>query len=383
MGMRNFLIVLILFSCGKVAAQGFYNRGSIVSISESTILSIPDSMVNTGTLINNGEIVIYGAWINTGTYNPGTGQVTFDSDLDQVINHSAQSIEKLVIAGGGQKEFLANIFVQSELTLTDGVLISRNGARIVIDESVTIIGGNDASHVVGPVERKGTGDWLFPVGNGSKYLPVVIPDVNNTTSFGILTLHELTAGEILTGEKEVEKLSAKRYWELVTGGDPLDETVITLPVADEDELGPDEGNLIVVAANSPTGPYANLSTTGFTGSLGSGSITSEGHPTHKYFTVARLLTERDIEVFNAISAGSDGKNDFMSIRNIEFYPDNHVTVHNRWGDLVFETTAYDNSQNFFKGVSKTGSELPAGTYFYTIDLGDASNTKKTGYLVLR
>lgn len=380
--MRHLLILLVVFGCGKAAAQGFFNRGAVVSISEGTILSIPDSMVNTGTLINNGQVIIYGAWINTGTYNPGTGQVDFKSDEDQVINHSAQSIEKLVISGGGQKEFLADIFVQSELTLTDGVLVSKNGARIVINDNVTINGGSDASHVNGPVERKGTGDWLFPVGNGSQYLPVVIPAVSNATSFGILTLHELAAGEVLNGEIDIERMSTKRYWELVTGGDPLDETVISLPVADEDDLGPGDDNLVVVASNVPTGPYTNLSNTGFSGSLSQGSITSEGHPTHKYFAVARLLTERDIEVFNAVSAGGDGKNDFMTIRNIEFYPDNHITIHNRWGDLVFDIRGYDNAENVFKGLSKNGNELPSGTYFYSIDLGNGSD-KKTGYLVLR
>lgn len=375
------LLVLVVLGCGDVAAQGFFNRGAIVSISEGTILSIPDSMVNTGTLINNGQVIVYGAWINTGTYNPGTGQVDLNSDIDQVINHSAQSIEKLVISGGGQKEFLADIFVQSELTLTDGVLVSKNGARIVMDNEATIVGGSDASHIVGTVERKGTGDWYFPVGNGTKFLPVTIPAVSNAASFGILTLHELSAGEILTGEFDVEKLSTRRYWELVSGGPPLQSKII-LPVVDEDDLGPGTDNLIVVAGNAPMGPYANISQAGISGSLTSGSVTSQSAPTQKYFAVARLLTEREIEVFNAVSAGGDGKNDFMTIKNIEFYPENRVTIHNRWGDLVYETTGYDNDENVFKGVSKNGNELPSGTYFYSIDLGGKAE-KKTGYLVLR
>jgi gliding motility-associated-like protein len=339
-------------------------------------------MVNKGTLINNGEVVIYGAWINTGTYDPGIGQVNFDSDLDQVINHNAQSIEHLVIGGGGQKEFLADIFVQSALTLTDGILVSRNGARIVMDNTVTVTGGSDASHINGPVERKGTGDWLFPVGNGAKYLPVVIPGISNAASFGILTLHELGSGETLNGEIDLERLSTVRYWELVTGGPPLNQSVITLPVVDEGDLGPGTDNIIVAAAADPAGPYASLSTTGFSGDLSSGTVSSEGHPTFKYYTVARLLTERDIEVFNAVSTGSDGKNDFLTIRNIEFYPSNRVTIHNRWGDLVFDMTGYDNNNNIFTGMSKNGNKLPNGTYFYTIDLGDGSG-KKTGYLVLR
>src|SRR4051812_9783939 len=109
---RIFVIILMLSASVDLVAQGFYSNGAIVSISPNTILSVPDSIVNKGTLINNGEIIIYGAWINQGTYDAGDGQVTFNSNLDQVINHNAQTIEKLVISGGGKKEFLADIFVQ-------------------------------------------------------------------------------------------------------------------------------------------------------------------------------------------------------------------------------------------------------------------------------
>jgi len=365
------LFFLIVFSYGNIAAQTFVNNGALISITEGTILSIPDSMVNKGRLINNGQVIISGAWINTGEYDPGIGQVNFDSDIDQIINHNAQSIGKLVISGGGQKEFLADIFVQSELVLTDGILVSKNGARIVMDNTVAITGGNDAAHIDGPVERKGTGDWLFPVGNGSTYLPVVIPGVTGASSFGILTLHELAGTDEITGDIEFEKFSKVRYWELVTGGDPLDETVITLP-NDEDDFN------AVAASNTAMSDYVSLGS----GASTSNSITSEGHPTYKYYTVAKIRVDRSIDVYNAISPGNDGKNDFMTIQNIEFYPDNKVIIHNRWGDRVYEVSGYDNAQNAFTGHSNHGNRLPAGTYFYTIDLGNGSS-KVTGYVVIK
>lgn len=379
--MRIIAFILVITSCNIAAGQGFYNNGAIVSIAPGTILSLPDSMVNKGTLINNGQAIISGAWINTGTYDPGVGQVNFDSDITQVINHNKQSIERLVISGGGQKEFLADIFVQTELTLTDGILVSKNGARIVVNQNVTITGGNDNSHVVGPVERRGTGNWLFPVGNGEKYLPVIVPAVTNATSFGILTLHELTASEVLTGTIDLERLSSKRYWEFVTGGDPLDETRITLPVVDEDDLTNDDA-VTVATSNAALGPYTDLLKSNFTGSLSQGSITSVGAPSQKYYTVALVLEDRAIEVFNAVSAGNDGKNDFMTIRNIEFYPDNQVVIHNRWGDRVFEISGYDNRERVFKGFSDNGNKLPSGSYFYSINLGDGSK-RVTGYVVVR
>jgi hypothetical protein len=359
--MGRLFFILMIFACGQLAAQGFYSKGALVSISAGTILSVPDSIVNDGTLINNGQIIIAGAWINSGTYDAGVGQVTFDSDLDQVINHNAQSIEKLVISGGGRKEFLADIFVQSSLTLNDGILFSKNNARIVMDQDVVVTGGSDQSHIQGPVERRGAGDWLFPIGNGSKYLPVTIESISDASAFGIITLHEIT-NETLTVDHTLEAVSGKRYYELSTGGN-IGSGMIDLSTTDENLTG----DITIGASNAVTGPYSDLKAEA---------------PSFKYYAIASVSKDHSIEVFNAVSVGNDGKNDVMYIRNIGFYPDNTVVVHNRWGARVFEATGYDNNQQAFRGLSEKGDKLPAGTYFYSIDPGDGSG-KITGYVVIR
>ena len=371
--MRSIIFMFALISCGNLFAQGFYSD-ALLSITPGTIFSVPDSIVNTGTLINNGRIIISGAWINSGTYTAGVGQIDFDSEIDQVINHNAQSIEKLVISGGGKKEFLADIFLLSSLVLDDGILVSKNGARIVMDNAVQITGGSDNSHVKGPVERKGAGDWIYPIGNGTQYLPVTIPSVTNATAFGILTLHEIHS-DSLSGDASLGKISNKRYWELASGGDALGSTVITLPVVEEDDLGAD---LTVGASNVATGPYSDLHTAGVSGA----SITSEDAPVFKYYAIASVSKDHSVEIFNAVSAGDDGKNDYMTIRNIGFYPANKIIIANRWGDRVFEMSGYDNDQHVFKGYSDNGNKLPSGTYYYSLDLGDGSK-KLTGYLVVR
>lgn len=350
-----------MLACCNVFAQGFYIKGTTVSISVGTVLSVPDSIVNNGTLINNGQIIISGAWINSGTYDAGSGQVEFDSDLDQVINHNAQSIEKLVISGGGKKEFLADIFVQSELTLTDGILVSQDGARIVMDQDVTIAGGSNSSHIQGPVERRGAGDWQYPIGNGKIYLPVSITGVSDASAFGIVTLHEIT-NETLTIDGTLGSISEKRYYELASSGN-LASSSIALPTSDEDLTG----DLTIGASNNATGAYSDLLLAA---------------PTFKYYAVASASKDHAIEIFNAVSAEGDGKNDFMTIRNIEFYPNNQLIIVNRWGDRVFEASGYDNNQMAFKGYSTNGNKLPSGTYYYSLDLGDGSE-KVTGYLVVR
>ena len=71
-----------------------------------------------------------------------------------------------------------------------------------------------------------------------------------------------------------------------------------------------------------------------------------------------------------ITPNDDGLNDYLIIDGIEDFPDQHLVVFNRWGDIVYEAKPY---QNDWKGTSqKTGRALAAGTYFYhlRLDLGN-------------
>lgn len=355
-----------------------------MSVSSQTIFTVPDSLVNTGTLINNGDLLISGAWINLGTYDAGTGEINFNSDLVQTINHNDQSFGKLTISGTGEKQFLANITIESELDLQSGILKSANGAKIILNQGAVVTGGSDQSHVVGAMEAKGAGDWIFPIGNGTKFLPVEITNVTDASANATLTLHEITSGDVLTGEVELGKLSTKRYWELILGAGNLNQSKIILPLSGENDLTSNLDLLIVAGSNTANGPYASLGQSARTGDLTSGSVTSEQAPSVSFLIAAALTGERGIEVFNGVSVIQDGQNDWMKIRNIELYPSNNVSIFNRWGDKVFEMSPYDNNQKAFRGESNINgnNKLPGGTYFYSIDLGDGS-PKTTGYLQIK
>jgi gliding motility-associated-like protein len=93
----------------------------------------------------------------------------------------------------------------------------------------------------------------------------------------------------------------------------------------------------------------------------------------------------EIGIYNAVSSNSDGKNEIFYIENIDLLPEtqkNKVTIFNRWGSVVFEATNYDNANRVFKGIGSNGSELPPGTYYYSIEFSSGA-PKRTGFLSLR
>jgi gliding motility-associated-like protein len=81
---------------------------------------------------------------------------------------------------------------------------------------------------------------------------------------------------------------------------------------------------------------------------------------------------------NGITPNGDGQNDVWIIDFIEQYPNNVVEIYNRWGELLFHADGYlqdwDGTYN--------GKNLPIGTYYYIIDLGDESVKPFTGPITI-
>ena len=72
------------------------------------------------------------------------------------------------------------------------------------------------------------------------------------------------------------------------------------------------------------------------------------------------------------------------IEAITDYPENRVTLFNRNGTLLWEASGYDNNRVAFRGMSTGQLLLPAGTYFYIVEVRDGDTWKhKKGYFVLR
>jgi gliding motility-associated-like protein len=92
----------------------------------------------------------------------------------------------------------------------------------------------------------------------------------------------------------------------------------------------------------------------------------------------------NIIVYNGLSPNNDGKNDFWMIEYVDVLENtkvNEVKIFNRWGDVVWEGTNYDNNLVVFRGTGKNGQDLPTGTYFYQISFN--ARKEESGYLSLR
>jgi gliding motility-associated-like protein len=379
--MRIILILTCLLSVCFAKAQSLYNKGTI-SIGATSVLFVNDSLVNNGLIINNGDMQIGGSWINNSQYDAGDGKITFNSDLPQVINHNDQSFSNLTISGGGEKFFQANITIENELHLENGVLASENDSKIILSENATITGGSDQAHIKGSVYQKGAGDKLFPIGNGTEYLPIELKNIEGATAEVGIHVVELNGASLLRNPS-LDNISVDRYWQLDVVSGSLENSTVVLAVKNE-TIANDPEKVVVAESSGIDQPFRSLGNSSFEGSISNGKVTSTDHVTLLILAIGVSSDDHSIGVYNAVSPNNDGLNDFLRIRNIEKFPSNKVSLFNRWGDKIFELSGYDNDQRVFRGKTNIGGEKDVfpGTYFYVIELGDGSPSVN-GYLSLK
>ncbi|SHG81512.1 T9SS type B sorting domain-containing protein, partial [Flagellimonas flava] len=76
----------------------------------------------------------------------------------------------------------------------------------------------------------------------------------------------------------------------------------------------------------------------------------------------------------------DGINDTLVLVNHQDFPNNNLQVFDRYGNSVFEMQGYDSSWD----GTRSGGDLPKGTYFYVLDLrGDGSEIIKGWIQIIR
>jgi gliding motility-associated-like protein len=116
----------------------------------------------------------------------------------------------------------------------------------------------------------------------------------------------------------------------------------------------------------------------------------DGTPDYLEINIYSDDSDDDLEPYQAVSPNGDNDNDVFVIRNIEKFPNNTVSIYNRWGVAVYEVDGYGQNNQFFRGTSEgritisQGEQLPVGTYFYVIEYKTADGVSKNrvGYIYL-
>jgi gliding motility-associated-like protein len=255
---------------------------------------------------------------------------------------------------------LVNVNVLANDTDTDGTL---NNPTVVIQplNGTAVVNGNGTVTYTPNANYFGVDSFMYQVcDNGS---PVLCDSawVNITVKSVMNNLAPIAVDDTIRVSE-----NDKVVFNVITNDYDQDGDKLGLPVVIKAPL---HGTLLLRADTT----FIYIPTTGYTGNdQFTYTITDNGIPSKSdtaivYIEVVPLV----VKVPDGFSPDGDGTNDKFVIPGIEKYPNNKLTIVNRWGDVVYEKSQYQNDWGGEpnKGILINKGVLPAGNYFYIFETG--------------
>lgn len=403
-----FLVFPLLGLCQTV------NKGNL-AVNPGTQVSTYFDFTNeqTGNVLNDGAIHFYGHYNNQGLFsystNKTTGYVVFEGlmpEMQKIAGTSPSSFYD-VLFNKNQTETAFNlsndITTAGTVNLYNGVVLmnKEQGGSFVFLKGSNHINTTDKSHLQGEVGKVGNEAFKYPIGDKGYYrfAGISAPISNNEQYTGEYILensnvkypHESRTGVLQTinnteywivnqSTPSKNSIILTLSWDLRTTPTDLTKNPDLLHIVRWDanqKLWVDEGGIADHANQTVSTP-----------------INVEGFGVFTLATIKEnVLSPGDVVIYNGVTPNGDGMNDYFIIDNINYFPNNSVTIYNRWGRIVYQTQNYDSTGNVFKGTAQgvdvinTGESLPTGTYYYVVEYmydrnGQNQWIKKVGYLHL-
>ncbi len=303
----------------------------------------------------------------------------FDVEVD-VVNHLFLNINTEV--------------VNSLAYINGDVITPRNSPNISLDylDNAFFILEGDFQNTDGYSSYIGNDEFSFPIGDDDKLRPLITTNSILNSKISAAYFNEdpnfpstfSTAFNTESTDVFINVVSDIEFWDF----DGPNNSFVTLTWDTDSEienLVTDLQALRVVGWHIADEEWKDLGNSSFTGTINEGSINSFLFNPSEYevLTFGTLVTEDDLVIYNLFSPNADGTNDTFVIEGIEAF-DNELTIYNRWGNVVFNATNY---QNDWDGKSNAGrvvrrnQKLPAGTYYYTLEIKESGKVS-TGWLYI-
>ena len=374
-----------------------------------------------GDGITDGEEIANG-W---DPLDPCDPNLTPDCNPDPIDLEVTKSSDLGEAAIGQLLTFTIQLNNLSDSRVLDITLIDQIPDGFLYDSHVSNMGAYDLSTGVWFIEEmqpfeQATLAILVEVQEGTDYtntaslstsFPADGNAVNNTSSVEILL--DIPEGVDLKVEKtavsERPLIGDEVVFTIIVTNQSLEDTVVDIRVEDIITSGPEDG-FIYLSHSTAKGDFdpvsgewvipalakdeqAILEITVQVPAVGTfintarilSSSPADSDPSNNEATVEVQVNERTTDecgfFFNQFSPNGDGTNDRLWINCLESYPDNWIEIYNRYGNLVFEARNMT-PDNTWDGT-RNNQEVPDGTYFYILDLGDGSEIQKGWIQIIR
>lgn len=346
----------------------------------------------------NGAIGFHNNFINNGITDENEGLAGFYNDDSTFISGAFKPVFKDI-------EVLVNnnLFLEVSMGITNNsnfilgnVVTPRNNLDINLEyiNNAFYNGETATAKVDGYSSINNIQNFMFPIGVDQQLRPLKLTSTNinnsaksayfkenpnNPTTFDISFNTENRTDILLA-------ISNEEFWDL-DGSIP---SKVTLTWNSESSLSSfidDLSNLRIVGWNTALAIWEDLGNTDSSGDFEIGEITSDVFLPDDYsiITFGGSLSLSTVNLDNyLLTPNGDGINDYLHFEAVSLSPNNKLRIFNRWGRSVYEADNYKNlfnGQANVKNLVNSNKKLPAGVYFYIINLYDIG-LKHQGYMYI-
>ncbi|MBC7743484.1 MAG: gliding motility-associated C-terminal domain-containing protein [Flavobacterium sp.] len=387
--MKKTLLLMLLLAGAylqQVKSQVF-NKGAKIGISDGGIFFIDGAFTNqSGIILNNGRLIVKTDWQNndpsfTAFNKQSTGIVELSGAQQSIGGTFKTEFPSLSISGTAAKTLKINTDLNGTLSLNDQelktdqyTLTVLNSSANAIDRSSGFISTDNKGRLLRIINSVST--YQFPLGTSdggeSFYRPFEVDSkdaVQNSFSASFSKKDPSSAGySRMSKRPDIDNVYEKYFYVLEQNG------TSKVNIRFYQNSVQDGGFTQLVDYNrlniwEKAGPSFPTS-----GNFGDGLnqhllYSSTEVITNLPFTLAAIKTDGPFTFFNAFSPDGDGINDKWEIKNLDLFPNNDLSVFNRWGDKVFQVSNYSSTKAW------DGGNLNPGTYYYILNV-EESGVKK-------
>ncbi|WP_207427123.1 gliding motility-associated C-terminal domain-containing protein [Pedobacter sp. SYSU D00535] len=391
---KNALIWILGAVFSMEASAQVVNTGQTISVDAGGLFFVDTDYIHEGGQIKNaGLFDLKGDWKNNSLtsviFAPGSsGEVLLSGNQQQLGGKTKTSFVNLRLAGNGDKTLGVDAEVGGELYLEDKQLhASRfsltisNPAIDAIKRTTGFITTDEKGYLIRKTNQGAS--YLFPLGSlknnpnflsyNPLYRPISFEPENtqeNSFSASLNNIDPSLEGFDRNRKRyDIESVS-DRYFYLISHN--FGSSKFNVRFYQNKDL---ESNTPQVINWGSYSMWEKLPSSVEDGNFDVGLNRS------LVYTSAQLINQMPITFasttdlsnpftfFNAFSPDGDGRNDTWTIGNIDYFPQNDLTIFNRWGDEVFRTSGYSNAGAW------DGGNMQAGTYFYVLNVKINGDTK--------
>lgn len=357
----------------------FHNFGNI-KMHEEAQIGFHENLINDGSFDEN--LGLAGFYNNDIAFVSGAFKPVFH-DLEIMVTNSL-FLEVGLGVTNNSNFVLGNVVTPRNLI--DINLEYRNQAFYTGESDVNKVDGYSA------INNKQS--FTFPIGTDQRLRPLQLSSnsINNSAKSAYFEENPNSPSTFNSGFNTENRadillaISEREFWDL--DADVPSKVSLTWDTQSDlsnflDELE----NLRVVGWNKISELWEDLGATDLNGDFNSGTITSDIFVPDDYsvITFGGSLSKQSITLGDyLLTPNGDGINDFLELQAVSLSPNNRLRIFNRWGRSVYEeenyTNLFDGNANV-SGVFNTSKKLPAGVYFYIINLLDIDFVHQ-GYLYI-